>query len=360
MPTPSRRGACLETLAVGLPLAAVLLSHPTGYDFARPAAVIACLALPLRLWFPRTALVLCLPALAGGLGWPPAGVALYRVGRTSRRGRHAAAWVTVAFLSAALPVQFSVTDPLADRLMSLAFTLALAGGPAALGNLVRLRRELTASLAQLDQARRAELQARLDRARADERARIAREIHDAVGHNTTLIAVQAAALAATTADPQVAETAHHLRELAKHSLDEMRAALGLLTTPAAEDLTNLPTLITRARSAGLSIEVIGPPITTSPSVGRAIYRVVQEGLTNAIKHSPGAAVSVTLSDHQDHITVTVQNGPATHPADPTPHGGAGLVGLTERTHNAGGTCQATPTPDGGFRLEATLPTQPAP
>ncbi|GLZ41404.1 histidine kinase [Actinokineospora sp. NBRC 105648] len=347
-----------ELLAVGVPLGAVLLSHPTGYAFALPAAVIACILLPLRLRYPRLALVACLPALAGGLGWPPVGVALYRVGRTSHRVRHAAAWVAVAFLTAAVPVQITVADSTADRVMSLAFTLVLAGGPAALGVLVRLRGDLTASLAETERARRAELAARLDRARADERARIAREIHDAVGHNTTLIAVQAAALATTTTDPATAETAHRLRELAKHSLDEMRAALGLLNsgTPTTEGLAGLPTLITRARSAGVQVAANTPAVSATPSVGRAIYRVVQEGLTNAVKHAPGAPVTVSVTPHTDHVTVAVVNGPTTTPTTPT-DGGAGLEGLTERAHNAGGTCTAGPTPDGGFRLEARLPTK---
>ncbi|PPK61872.1 histidine kinase [Actinokineospora auranticolor] len=359
LPRPRARARVIavEAVTVGLCLGAVLLSHPTGYSFAFPAAVVACLLLPLRLKYPRLTLIACLPAVSGGLGWPPTGVALYRVGRTSTRVRHAVAWATVANLCAAAPLQLATSDPIADRVLSLAITLAFAGVPAAMGVLVRLRRELTTSLTELERARRAELAARLDQARAEERTRIAREIHDAVGHNTTLIAVQAAALAATSTDPTTVQTANHLRELAKHSLDEMRAALGLLNhgTPTAEGLADLPTLITRARAAGLDVRADTPSISTTPTISRAIYRVIQEGLTNAIKHSPGAPVEITLTPTKDKITVTIINGPATHPTTPQP-GGAGLPGLTERTHNAGGTCQATPTPDGGFKLEATLPT----
>src|SRR5256885_490453 len=131
------------------------------------------------------------------------------------------------------------------------------------------RRELTESVAALRRARSAELEARLEGARAAERARIAREIHDSVGHHSTLIAVQSAALAATAPDEVVREAALGLRGLAKESLAEMRAALGLLNDGPPLGLADLPSLLTRVCRAGLRIEFDGDVLEhdTSPAVG---------------------------------------------------------------------------------------------
>ncbi|MGQ0838477.1 sensor histidine kinase [Actinokineospora sp.] len=348
-----------ELLVVGIPLAAVLLSHPTAFAFAVPTAVIACLALPLRLRLPWLVMLVCLPALVGGLGWPPAIVALFRIGRTAPRIRAAAVWVVVGFLAIAIPVQFSVVMPVADRIMSLMFALVAIGCPAALGVLVRLRGDLAASLAEVERARKAELEARLDRARAEERNRIAREIHDAVGHHATLIAVQAAALSATTDDPRAKETADRLRELAKQSLAEMRAALGLAAVDQ-RGIADLPDLVTRARGAGLAVTFAEEPAADSstPAVGRAVYRVVQEALTNTVKHAPGAPVDIRLVRDAQRIIVSVVNGAPRHPADTVDSGGTGLEGLIERVHNVGGTFRAEPLPNGGFSVLADLPALP--
>lgn len=356
LPRPVRVAAG-EVAAVGVPLAAVLMSHPTAYAFAEPTAIAACLALPLRLRWPWLGLLACVPALLGGLGWPPTLVALYRVGRTAPTARRAAAWLGVTFLTAFAPV-YLADSALTDQIMSLMFSLVTMSGPVALGVLVRLRGELSASLAEVERARRAEFTARLDRARADERARIAREIHDAVGHNTTLIAVQAAALAATTTDPGTKETADHLRGLAKQSLAEMRAALGLagLDHRDRNGLDDLPDLVDRARAAGIEVTYEAAPAPTSPLIGRAVYRVVQEALTNVVKHAPGATVEVRLTKDGNCLAVSVVNTPATTPPPDIDPGGTGLEGLTERVQTAGGTLTATSLPDGGFALQATLPT----
>ncbi|UVS78366.1 sensor histidine kinase [Actinokineospora sp. UTMC 2448] len=353
-PGPVGRRVGLEVLAVGLPLLAVLMSYPPS-PWALPVAIAACLALPLRLKWPWLAFALCLPALYGGLGWPPALVALFRVGMCAPTVRLVVAAVAAVFLTVQVANQFGMDEVLANQIMSALFSVVVPAGPAALGVLVRLRAELSATLAERDQARRAELHARLDSARADERARITREIHDAVGHNTTLIAVQAAALSATTTDPTARETADHLRRLAKQSLAEMRAALGLTGTDSPQGLPELPALIAQAQAAGVDVEFTPVAATPSPLISRALYRVVQEALTNAVKHAPGAPITVTLTRDAAHIVATVVNGtPTRPPADLTP-GGTGLEGLTERVRTAGGTLTTTNLPDGGFSLRAALP-----
>lgn len=351
-----------EILAVGIPATAVILSHPTDFPWADEAALIACAALPLRLRWPWLAMLFCLPALAGGLGWPPALVALYRLGRQTGQAAVVVGWVVAAVTCLALPLQlFKDPFPLADRLWSVAFSLVSLSAPAALGALLRVRRELTASLTEVRRAREAELEARLAAARSAERARIAREIHDAVGHHSTLIAVQSAALAATTTDVETRQTAQRLRELAKESLAEMRAALGLLNgdARAPHGLDDLPDLVSRARRAGLAIELAGSAesIEASPLVGRAVYRVVQEALTNAAKHAPASTVRVHLVRERGQVIVSVVNGAAARPAPRGDGevGGTGLEGLAERVRNAGGTLHVDTLPDGGFSVLASLP-----
>ncbi|MFD7653994.1 sensor histidine kinase [Actinosynnema sp. NPDC059797] len=348
----------LELLAVLVPGAMVLMAGTVPFTWSIPAALLACLALPLRRLNPSLAALPCLPALVGGLGWPPTVVAMYRVGRKTSPPVMIA-WVAAA---TAVPATFVVVhESLAPNqaLLTYAFALFMAGAPTALGALITTRRHLTASLAEASRARTAEVEAREEGARASERARIAREIHDAVGHHATLIAVESAALAATTEDPETRETALRLRALAKESLTEMRAALGLLNTEPTPGYDGIPHLVDRARAAGLTVtyedRTTGAP---PPSTGRAAYRVVQEALTNVTKHAPGALTRVTLTQHDKRLTITITNGRPTAPPSPTHSGGHGLHGLRERVTLAGGTLTTTRTED-SFELAATLPTTPS-
>ena len=296
-----------EIVVVGTTAASALLSHPTQFSFALPTALVASATLPLRLRWPWLALLCCLPALVGGLGWPAAIVALYRIGRVTRPVRIVVAWVGVGLLAMQLPLQLKVIMPWQDRVMSVAFSVVGLFGPAAFGALVRVRRELTLSLRQLQRAR---------------------------------------------------EAALRLRGLAKDSLAEMRAALGLLNEePTPQGLADLPTLLTKVCRAGLRIEFDGDVTEsdTTPLVGRAIYRIVQEALTNVTKHAPASAVRVKLVRDRTQVLVSVVNGtPARLPA-PLDVGGTGLEGLAERVRTAGGTLRAEALPDGGFSVLAELP-----
>ncbi|HEV2780785.1 MAG TPA: histidine kinase [Actinophytocola sp.] len=350
-----------EILVVGIPVAATLLSHPTAFSFAVPTALVASCALPLRLRWPWLAMLFCLPALAGGLGWPPAIIALYRIGRVSRSWTVVVAWVCVGLAAMLLPLHLKVAMPWPDRVWSVAFAVVGLAGPAAFGALVEVRRRLRESLSEVRRARSAELDARLESARAAERARIAREIHDAVGHHATLIAVQSAALAATAPDDATREAALRLRVLAKESLAEMRAALGLINDSRPPlGLADLPKLLTRVCRAGLRIEfdgdIDGDGDDVDPAVGRAIYRIVQEALTNVTKHAPASAVRVKLVRDGAHVLISVVNGHPTRPAPrPDDTGGTGLEGLAERVRAVGGTLRTSTLPDGGFSVLAELP-----
>jgi signal transduction histidine kinase len=341
-----------EILTVGLTTGIVLLTENRPFPWSLWAATAACLLLPLRLRWPWLATLLCVPAVAGGLGWAPALVAQFRLGRKEKSLPLQLFWVLLLTTAAIAPVLLTETIPPGTLLLAFAFAFGLAAAPTALGALVTTRKELTQSLYETRRARAAELEAQETSARAAERARIAREIHDAVGHHATLIAVESAALAATAPDDAVRDTALRLRALAKESLSEMRTALGLLNSDTT--YPSLQELVDRARVAGVAAtlsETGDAPL--SPAVSRALFRVVQEALTNVTKHAPGASVTVTV-DRSSPVRVTVVNGPSDLPslAD---RGGAGLHGLSERVRLAGGTLTTSYRADGGFSVSAVLP-----
>lgn len=341
-----------EILTVGLTTGVVLLTQDRPFPWSLWTAVAASLLLPIRLHRPWLASLLCVPAVAGGLGWAPALVAQFRLGRKEKSLPLQLFWVLLLTTAAIAPVLLLETIPVGTLLLASAFAFGLAAAPTALGALVTTRKELTESLYETRRARAAELEAQETSARAAERARIAREIHDAVGHHATLIAVESAALAATAPDDTVRDTALRLRALAKESLAEMRAALGLLNSDTT--YPSLQELVDRARVAGVSVTLSeSGDAPLSPAVSRALFRVVQEALTNVTKHAPGASVTVTV-DRSSPVRVSVVNGPGDLPSLGD-GGGAGLHGLSERVRLAGGTLTTSYRTDGGFSVSAVLP-----
>ncbi len=357
----------LEVAAIGVPTLVVLLSardHPVQ-DVV--AGLVGSAVLPLRHRWPAVVVVVCLPGLVGGLGWGPLLVAMFALGRARPQFPALAPWVVLATATALAPVLVRQPLSISSFLLAAAFAGLGSGTPAELGALVATRQQLAASLRELKEARAGELAARAETARAEERARIAREIHDAVGHHATLIAVESAAMAATATDPAVRESATRLRSLAKEALTEMRAALGLLADPATRStgLDALPELVARARESGMNVDLhseLGSDGDRAARVGRAAYRVVQEALTNASKHAPGARVRVRLAETPDELRISVVNAPEPGPVAPLIEpggdgsgGGSGLAGLSERVHMVGGRLEAEPTADGGFAVHVSLP-----
>jgi signal transduction histidine kinase len=223
------------------------------------------------------------------------------------------------------------------------------------------RRELAESWREKAERADAERRLREERARAEERTRIAREMHDVLAHKVSLIALHAGALELVAdGDERVREGAGLIRVTAREALQELREVLGVLQSDAeTSELPDLPTLVGAAARAGQSVELHAEADGLPPATARVVYRVVQEGLTNARKHAPGAPVSVSVTGGPT-VVVDVRNGPgdATGALD-LPGTGAGLVGLAERLRLAGGTCAAGPTDDGGWCLTATIPTTPA-
>ncbi len=217
-----------------------------------------------------------------------------------------------------------------------------------------------------DQTERAEAE-RARRAVLEERARIARELHDVVAHHMSLIAVRAETAPyrlTGLSEPARAEFGA-LSEVAREALAEMRRLLGVLRhdQPAAlapqPQLADLPALIDAARQAGVSVELSAPPALgrVPPGVGVCAYRIVQESLSNASQHAPGAAVTVSVGHDVGAVLLRVANGPGRAVAPPgNEHGrGHGLTGMRERVALLGGSLAAGPAPGGGFVVSAVLP-----
>ncbi|MGX4733372.1 sensor histidine kinase [Kitasatospora griseola] len=220
-----------------------------------------------------------------------------------------------------------------------------------------------------ERAERLEHEQRLtaEQARLRERARIARDMHDALGHDLSLLALRAGAL---TLAPDLAEphraAARDLRAGAAAAVERLGEVIGVLReddTAAPGDGpadTAVPDLLAAAAAAGLSLttRITGSPDGLPRAVEHAAHRVVQEALTNAAKHAPAAPVTATVDYTPDEVRIRVANGPSSAP--PGPGSGQGLAGLDERVRLAGGRLNAGPAPDGGFQVTARLPRTAAP
>lgn len=237
--------------------------------------------------------------------------------------------------------------------------------PAGVGLLVRRQREHHRRLEELNLLLERERDDRARSAIADERARIARELHDIVSHALTVVALQAdAAEAAVERRPELARAPlATIRASAHEALVEMRRLLGVLRTDDGDGdreplpgMAQLPALLERAAATGVDarLTVEGRPVPLPQSVDLTSYRIVQESLTNAAKHAAGARVCVTVRWGGDVIDIRVcDDGPG--PAAPAAPGAHGLVGMRERVRVHGGTFRAGVGARGGYEVRATLP-----
>ena len=269
--------------------------------------------------------------------------------------------------TAGLPLSVSFTRDGVGSWVALLFTLLFAVFvPWHFGRYLRLRNELTRS----GWRRAEELEARqaitADQARLRERARIAGDMHDSLGHELSLIALRAASLELAPAlDERSRVAAGELRESAAAATERLRRIIGVLREdprPPTDPLDGGPSdLIERARASGMVLESRMDDDSAAPvMIRRAAYRVVQEGLTNVTKHAPGAAVTVRLTCAAGATTVAVRNDAPPAGAVPVADSGRhGLAGLRERVRLLGGTLAAGPAGD-GFEVTATLPHDAAP
>ncbi|MGW4051692.1 sensor histidine kinase [Streptomyces sp. NPDC004779] len=241
----------------------------------------------------------------------------------------------------------------------LALALAIVA-PWLVGRYVRQYDRLVRSGWELADRMEREQAAVADRERLRERSRIAGDMHDSLGHDLALIAVRAGALEVDPGlGPEQQRAAGELRLAAAEATERLRDVIGVLreegagapTTPSDETAGEL---VERARASGLDVTLVGVPPELPGMAGRALHRVVREGLTNAAKHAPGAAVSVEVRETGQRVSVRVESGPGTV-AGRAATGGSGLVGLDERVRLAGGTLTHGPVRGGGFALAAELP-----
>jgi signal transduction histidine kinase len=286
-------------------------------------------------------------------------VVLYRLGRDSTR-------LTVVALAAPFPA-LALAGATGSGTWALTIVLASLAPAAALAGLeARARNDATDASA----AREAIAGTLFEHAARGERASIARELHDVVAHHISMIAVQAETARLTTPGLSDigAQRLSAIGDTARAALSEMRRLLGVLredtdAKPASRrpqpDLRQLNELLDMTREAsGSAARLIlrGPPITLDPAVEVAAYRIVQEALSNARRHAPGAAVDVELHYAEDNLRLRIRdNGPGPPPAPPA--GGHGLIGMHERAAAVGGQLHTGAAAGGGFLVTASLPSK---
>jgi signal transduction histidine kinase len=358
-------------LAVAAVDAVPTWSSPPASDWDWTVSAVAVAGLLLRRRWSLVSWLLCLPTIIWGTALIAPLVAVFTVADHARRRLAVVIVVALTFAAGVIGDQL---DGVAGGgniavLQGLVYAALVALGPAALGLLLGARRQLTAQLRQLTEAQHSERVLLAGSVLAEERSRLAREMHDVVSHQVSLIALQAGALRVTATAPETRDIAATIRDLATRTLDELRVMIGVLRSGQANELAPPPRLADIPRlidDSGLPARLdsdLTPGLEWPDAVQRAAYRTVQEGLTNARKHAPGAPVTVCLRSHGGSLAIHVHNDSPPHaPAavatgssrDSLPSGGHGLIGLRERAELLGGHLQASQADTGGFDLLVTL------
>jgi signal transduction histidine kinase len=360
----------LVALLAGTALVQVLIADESLLD----ALLVGAIALPLlvRQRAPLLVLVLVIaasyagyargPDVGGALqGWIALNVALYSVAAHCERARA----IVGATLVAAFVLLFEIPRLVEGAAVANAAGEWLSlGGVWLLGRWVRQRRHRTEDLERHAANLEADRETLAHEAVADERARIAREMHDAVAHSVSVMVLQAgAAEQVLAASPDRArESLVTIQDTGREAIVELRRMLGLLRDPVAgaalapqPGVGRLDALVDQVRAAGLPVEltVEGEPRRLPPGIDRSAYRIVQEGLTNTLKHAGPAHASVRVRYGDRTLELEVLDdgrGPSRATG-----GGFGLLGMRERAALYGGVLDAEARPDGGYALRARLP-----
>ncbi|MGP3964579.1 sensor histidine kinase [Nonomuraea sp. 3N208] len=330
-------------------------------DLPLPVLVAVTAAAGLAAWWTRRSwwplAVVAAVAYAWPAMWPPLLVASYYAGRTLTRSRDIAAYlggclVVCGISTAVSEWQERPTTGLGNALM---MALVVIGLPFAVGLLVRARRELQRR-SEHEQIMRAE------QARAQERARIAREMHDVVAHRVSLIVLHAGALEVRATDEETARTAAMIGGIGREALTNLRDVLGVLRSSKTDDqplptLADLDRLLDQSRALGIAVtrHDEGDVRLVEQAVERTAYRVVQEALTNVHKHAGDSRTDVRIRYGPDELEVEVHNQAPTAPRQELPGAGWGLVGLRERVELLGGTLRTSAEEGGGFLVRAKIP-----
>lgn len=208
---------------------------------------------------------------------------------------------------------------------------------------------------------------RAQRELLEERSRIARELHDVVAHHMSVISIQAQVASHLVADPpqELKDNLAGIRNNAVEALAELRRVLGVLRSANPDPerhapqptLDQLDDLLANVRNAGVAVtaEVSGDRRSLSPGTELSAFRIVQEALSNAMRHAPGSSVAVQIGYLPTNLTIQVTNSATSHAASASPGAGHGLLGIRERTAMLGGELVAGATPAGGYEVAASLP-----
>jgi len=392
---PVRRREIAQDTGLALALAVLnlltLLPYESNLHPLWPALLLVsgqCLPLALRrVWpLPVAIVVGVLRDLYDGLGYGFAPLPLapaIAVATVAERSRPWIRWLTL--VGTIIGLTYSQTLPGHNEpydWIVQAFIMTAAWG---IGTLSRRRRAALADASARAERAEASLDVAAARAAAAERLRIARELHDVVAHHVSLMAVQAEAVGALLpARPaEASRSADLIAATARQAMTELRRLLGVLRfnssdqNPSSErsvltpapSLSRLGELVDVLRGSGLEVSLtVGSGRAPSPGVDLTAYRIVQEALTNALRHAPGSAAAVTLAYQEDCLTVQVTNtapraaAPAVSaaaarpaPAAPDLGGGYGLAGIAERVASCRGSLSLGPGRDGSFTVTARLP-----
>jgi signal transduction histidine kinase len=369
------RDGLVATALCVFTLAAAMMTVPSLHARLTPAATAVAVAgyaaLVLRRRWPVTALAVTLAAseafvaLTHSQGAVVAAplIAVYAVAESPQGRRRS---LTIAAAAVLLLATVHMLSGPSSLLGTENLTLTSLGGLAiAAGDASRSRKAYIASME--ERTRRAEYYREQEARRllTEERLRIARDLHDAVGHRLALINVQAGAadvLAGTDVASARAALAH-IRQAGRAALDDIAVTIGLLREPGEfpgpgdPGIDEVPQLIASFGGAGLRVDyqIRGQPRELPPQAGLAAFRIIQESLTNVRKHARSPDARVLLEFRPDTLTVTVRNhGPVAEPCSASGHG---ITGMRERAAAAGGRLDAGPRPGGGFAVRSVLPVQ---
>ncbi|MGA5037304.1 sensor histidine kinase [Streptomyces capoamus] len=350
----------------GAAVAMALLDVWAHWDIDEPLRMAcglgAAVVLVLRRRQPLLTFLLTLPAVLLSDAVVACLAALYTLASLSRP-RTLLLLCALAFAccdTMSLPApELDLTDT--RKLIAFGYSAATAAAAVFLGQLVRTRQDLSLRLTEISEARDHQQLLTAQAVLAKERAQLAREMHDVVSHQVSLIAVRAGALQVGARDADTKDAAATIRRLSVQTLDELRHMVGVLRASGGHptELTPQPALADIRRLADncgietrLSMDL---PEGLPATVQRAVYRTVQEALTNTRKHAPGATACIDLLHADGSVRVRVTNTAPTQPPLPLPGAHHGLIGLRQRAELLGGTMTSGPTGDGGYEVCVVLP-----
>lgn len=339
--------------------------HAEATPLMWAVVALGCAGLILRRRFPLTVFLLTLPmTLFMDVAVAPI-AALYTLARRTRNRPLLAgcALLNAAAGTLAWPLSDAFSGDRTWTLIDFVYTLATAFAPILCGQLVQAGHDVARQLVEVKVAREHERALYAQTVLARERAQLAREMHDVVSHQVSLIAVRAGALQVGSRDPETKEAASTIRRLSVQTLEELRHMVSVLRASGSRptELTPQPSLADLRRlvdSSGIEAELhMDVPDDLPPPVQRAVYRTVQETLTNVRKHAPGATATIHIHHKNGTVHTTITNTASPRPALPLPSAHHGLVGLRQRAELLGGTITSGPTTEGGYELRLELPAQ---